>query len=152
MARVAKEVEDSKESFYDTPTYVLNNMVTAYLCKSAVKASIRLDAKAVIADTTSGKTVRSLSAARGKKPVYAQCYSRKTMRELQLSYGVYTDYMKPRRTSHDFLKSAIANLKQYHQFGDDDLIVVIAGNFGRSAGATYIEIGSLENLLGTTES
>ena len=151
MARVAQEVENSKEPFYDAPEFVLNNNVTAYLCKSAVKASIRLDAKAVIADTTSGKTIRSISSYRGNKPVYAQCYSRKTMRKLQLSYGVFTDFMKPRSTSHDFLKSAISNLKQYHHFKDEDLVVVIAGNFGRSAGATYIEIGSLENLLGASD-
>ncbi|MFW5943819.1 MAG: pyruvate kinase [Bacteroidota bacterium] len=148
MARVAQEVENSKEPFYDTPPFVINNKVTAYLCKSAVKASIRLDAQAVIADTTSGRTIRSLSAYRGKTFIYAQCYSKRTMRELQLSYGVCTDYMKPRETSHEFLKFAITNLKKYHHFCDNDLLVVIAGNFGRSAGATYIEIGSLENLLG----
>ena len=148
MARVAKEVEDSKETFFDAPDYILNNKITAYLCKSAVKASNRLDAKAVIADTTSGKTIRSLSAYRGAKPIYAQCYLKKTMRELQLSYGVYADYMHPRDTSHEFLKYAIANLKQYHEFDTSDLLVVIAGNFGRIAGASYIEIGTLENLAG----
>ncbi|MCF8335768.1 MAG: pyruvate kinase [Bacteroidales bacterium] len=148
MARVAKEVEGSKEPFYDTPAFVINNKVTAYLCKSAVKASIRLDTKAVIADTTSGKTIRSIAAYRGKKPVYAQCYSRKTMRELQLSYGVRADYMKPRETSHEFLQHAITNLKKNHQFTDTDMVVVLAGNFGRSAGATYIEIGTLQNLVG----
>lgn len=150
MARVAKEVEDSKEPFYDTPTFVINNKVTAYLCKSAVKASIRLNAEAVIADTTSGRTIRSISAYRGKTFVYAQCYSKRTMRELQLSYGICTDYMKPRETSHEFLKHAITNLKKTHHFCDTDLVVVVAGNFGRSAGASYIEIGSLENLLGAS--
>ncbi len=150
MARVAREVEDSKEPFYDTRDFVINNKVTAYLCKSAVKASIRLDAQAVIADTTSGKTIRSLSAYRGKTFVYAQSYSKRTMRELQLSYGVKADFMKPRETSHEFLKYAINNLKKYHHFSDHDMVVVIAGNFGRSAGASYIEIGSLENLLGAS--
>ena len=150
MARVAMEVEDSKEPFYDTPAFVINNKVTAYLCKSAVKASIRLDAQAVIADTTSGRTIRSISAYRGKTFIYAQCYSKRTMRELQLSYGVKTDFMKPRETSHEFLKHAITNLKKYHHFSDTDMVVVIAGNFGRSAGASYIEIGSLENLLGAS--
>ena len=70
------------------------------------------------------------------------------MRELQLSYGVFADYMQPRKTSHEFLKHAISNLKRHHHFCDTDLVVVIAGNFGRSAGASYIEIGTLENLLG----
>src|SRR6056297_2781923 len=61
MARIAQEVESSKEPFNDIESRVLNNKVTAYLCKSAVKAAIRLDAKAIIADTTSGRTIRSIA-------------------------------------------------------------------------------------------
>jgi len=148
MAKVATEVEECKEPFNDIEAKVINNQVTAYLCKSAVKAAIRLEAKAVISDTTSGKTIRSLAAYRGQKPVYAQCYSRRTMRELQLSYGVRSDYMSPRDTSYEFLKEAIKNLKANYDFTDQDQVVVTAGNFGRNFGVTYIEIGTIENLLG----
>jgi len=148
MARIAHEVENTKEPFNDIEARVINNKVTAYLCKSAVKAAIRLDATAVISDTTSGKTIRSLSAYRGQKPVYAQCYSKRTMRELQLSYGIRPEYMQPRDTSQEFLKEAIRTLKASYEFSDKDLVVVMAGNFGRRHGATYIEIGTLGNLLG----
>ena len=148
MARVAREVEACKEPFNDIEAKVINNKVTAYLCKSAVKAAIRLEAKAVISDTTSGKTIRSLAAYRGQKPVYAQCYSQRTMRELQLSYGVKPDYMNPRETSHEFLQEAINLLKTNYDFDDKDLVVVTAGNFGRNFGVTFIEIGTLDNLLG----
>lgn len=148
MARVAKEVEQCKEPFNDIEAKVINNQVTAYLCKSAVKAAIRLDAKALISDTTSGKTIRSLAAYRGQKPVYAQCYSKRTMRELQLCYGVVPDYMSPRDTSHEFLKEAIKTLKGKYGFTDEDQVVVTAGNFGRNYGVTYIEIGTIGNLLG----
>ena len=148
MAKVAAEVEATKEPFNDIEARVINNKVTAYLCKSAVKAAIRLDATAVISDTTSGKTIRSLAAYRGQKPVYAQCYSKRTMRELQLSYGIRPDHMRPRDTSHEFLKEAIRSLKKNYDFSDKDLVVVTAGNFGRSLGVTYIEIGTIENLLG----
>ena len=70
------------------------------------------------------------------------------MRELQLSYGVKPQYMNPRDTSHEFLKEAIRSLKDNYELSDKDLVVVIAGNFGRRHGATYIEIGTIENLLG----
>ncbi len=148
MAKVAKEVENTKEPFNDIESRVINNKVTAYLCKSAVKAAIRLDAKAVISDTTSGKTIRCLAAYRGQKPVYAQCYSRRTMRELQLCYGVRPDFIKLRNTSHEFLKEAIKVLKTQYDFSDQDLVVVTAGNFGRNYGVTFIEIGTIDNLLG----
>ncbi|MFP4604217.1 MAG: pyruvate kinase [Bacteroidales bacterium] len=148
MATVAKEVENSKEPFNDIPIRVINNKVSDFLCKSAAEASINLEAKAIVADSTSGRTIRSISAYRGAKPIFAQCYSKRTMRELQLSYGVVTDYMEPRETSHEFLLYAINRFQENHSFEDNDLLVVLAGNFGRGYGASYIEIGTIKNLVG----
>jgi pyruvate kinase len=148
MAKVAREVENSKETMNDIPIKVINNKVSDFLCKSAVEAAINLDAKSIIADTTSGRTIRSLSAYRGQKPIYAQCYTQRTVRELQLTYGVMTDFMEPRETSHEFLLDAINHLREDHDFCEDDLVVVLAGNFGRGFGASYIEIGTIKNLIG----
>ena len=148
MAKVAREVENSKDMMNDIPIVVINNKVSDLLCKSAVEASINLDTKVIIADTTSGRTIRSMAAYRGQKPIYAQCYSKRTMRELQLCYGVFTDFMSPRETSHEFIIHAINHLEEEHEFNKDDMVVVLAGNFGRSAGASYIEIGSIKNLIG----
>ena len=143
-----KEVEKTKSSFNDIPAIVINNPISAYLCKAAVKGAIRLDAKAIIADSTSGRTLRSLVAYRGSKPIFAQCYSKRTMREMALSYGVIADYMEPKDTSHEFLSQALTNLITNYTFTKDDLIVVAAGNFGRSYGVSFTEIGTLENLMG----
>jgi len=148
MAKVAKEVENTKKAFNDIPSVVINNPISSYLCKAAVKGSIRLDAKALIADSTSGKTLRSLAAYRGDKPIFAQCYSKRTMREMALSYGVVADYMQPKETSHEFLSEALTNLINNYTFTKDDLLVVTAGNFGRSVGVSFTEIGTLENLMG----
>jgi pyruvate kinase len=148
MAKVAMEVENSKNPFNDIPSVVINNPISSYLCKSAVKGAIRLDVKAIIADSTSGRTLRSLAAYRGAKPIFAQCYSKRTMREMALSYGVIADYMKPKETSHEFLSEALTNLINKYPFTKDDLFVVAAGNFGRSYGVSFVEIGTLENLMG----
>ena len=82
MAKIAVEVESSKKLFNDIPSIVINNPISAYLCKAAVKGAIRLDAKAIIADSSSGRTLRSLAVYRGAKPIFAQCYSKRTMREM----------------------------------------------------------------------
>lgn len=148
MAKIAKEVENTKKPFNDIPSIIINNPISAYLCKAAVKGSIRLDAKAIIADSTSGRTLRSLAAYRGSKPIFAQCYSRRTMREMALSYGVIANYMEPKETSHEFLSEALTNLIENYTFIKDDLLVVAAGNFGRSVGVSFTEIGTLENLMG----
>ncbi|HAN18108.1 MAG: pyruvate kinase [Bacteroidetes bacterium GWC2_33_15] len=148
MAKIALEVEKSKEPFNDIPTVVLNNATTAYLCKSAVKGAIRLNAKAIIADSMSGRTLRALAAYRGSKPIFAQCYSKRTVREMALTYGVIPDYMEQKETSHEFLLEALTSLINKHTFEQDDLIVVAAGNFGRSMGVSYVEIGTVEKLMG----
>jgi len=70
------------------------------------------------------------------------------MREMALSYGVNADYMDPKSTSHEFLREAITNLLDKYTFDQEDLIVVAAGNFGRSMGVSYNEIGTIKNLLG----
>lgn len=147
MAKIAREVEKTKDPFNDIQTVIINNKVAAYLCKAAVKGAIRLDAKAIIADSTSGKTLRSLAAYRGAKPIFAQCYSKRTMREMALSYGVNADYMEPKETSHEFLSEALTTLIDKYTFTKDDLLVIVAGNFGRSYGVSYTEIGTIENLL-----
>jgi len=148
MAKIAMEVEQSKEPFHEIPVHVLNNPTTAYLCKSAVKGAIRLNAKAIIADSTSGRTLRALAAYRGSRPIFAQCYSKRTVREMALCYGVIPDFMELKETSHEFLLEALTSLINKHTFEPDDLIVVAAGNFGRSMGVSYIEIGTVEKLMG----
>ncbi len=147
MAKIAREVEKTKDPFNDIQTVIINNKVAAYLCKAAVKGAIRLDVKAIIADSTSGKTLRSLAAYRGAKPIFAQCYSKRTMREMALSYGVNADYMEPKETSHEFLSEALTTLIDKYTFTKNDLLVIVAGNFGRSYGVSYTEIGTIENLL-----
>lgn len=149
MARIATEVEKSKDKINDIPIVVINNNVSAFLIKMAVQGSVDLNANAIIADSMSGRTLRSLAAYRGAKPIFAQCYAKRTMREMALSYGVIASYMNPQETSHEFLLEALTNLLNEQTLNKEDLIVVVAGNFGRGFGASYTEIGTIENLMGT---
>jgi pyruvate kinase len=146
MAKIAKEVESSGSTFTDT-VYETQNTVTSYLSKAAVKASMRLNSKALIADTISGRTILSLAAYRGESPIYAQCYDKRVMRELALSYGVQAHYMERDLTSHLFLQSALTRLLEENEFTQDCLITVLAGNFGSDYGASYVEISTAKNLL-----
>lgn len=146
MAAIAAEVEMNKASMNDIPVEVINNDISAFLIKAAVEASVELDVKAIVADTTSGRTIRSLAAYRGSRVIYAQCYSRETARHLALSYGVRAMYMEPRSRSHEFVGDALASLAARGKFTREDRVVVVAGNFGRSRGVSFVEIGTVENL------
>lgn len=147
MATVAKEVEKSKEILNDIPIVIINNEVSAFLIKSAVTAATNLNAKALIADSMSGRTIRSMAAYRGSKIIYALCYDKSVVRELALSYGVFAQYMEPRETSHEFIQVALQVLKAGGYLKEKHRVVIAAGNFGRAAGVTYIEIGTVKDLL-----
>ena len=146
MTKIAKEIEASLSSITDSP-YETEHSVTSYLAKAAVKASLRLNTKALIADTISGRTILSLVAYRGDNPIFAQCYSERVMRELALSYGVYATFMPTDLTSHEFLRTALTRLLSEKQFDEESLVTVLAGNFGSAYGASYVEISNVRNLL-----
>ncbi len=158
MRKIAKEVEGSTKTFkskLEVETLnqksknplTVNDQISAQLTKLAIKASEDLDVKAIIADTTSGRTIRALAAYRGENTIYAQCYSKATMRKLSLSYGVHVSYIEETKTHTSFIKSALKNLIHKKTFDKDSLVVIVAGNFGRSTGASYMEIATVDNLI-----
>ncbi|MBR9981392.1 MAG: pyruvate kinase [Desulfatitalea sp.] len=145
MAKVIVAVEGDTGAYIDVP-YRHENRITAYLAKAAVKAALRLNTKAIVADSVSGKSILALSAYRGGNPIYAQIYDKRVMRQLSLSYGVYADYLAMDLNAMEPLKSSICRLIDDSKFADDDLIIVLAGSFGAQSGASYIEIATAGQL------
>ena len=145
MAKIIQEVESKEQAFFDVP-YSQEHRITAYLAKAAVKAALRLNTKAIVADSVSGKAILALSAYRGNNPIFALVYDQQVMRQLALSYGVYPDYLPADINSTEPLKQSICRLIDERHFADDDLIIVLAGSFGAQFGASYIEIASAGSL------
>lgn len=147
MASVAKEVERTKNPYIDDlPLAALSSEVSGWLCQSAVQAAAKLDTQAIVADTTSGRTIRNLAGFRGNRPIYAMAYSRHTMRVLALSYGVHVNFIEKRNTPDEFMSAGLAKLMDNSYLHADDQVVVIAGSFGRGMGASFIEIGKVGKL------
>ncbi len=146
MTKVALEVEDNKEKFLELPSLNITGEISAYLAKVAAKTSVRIGAKAIIADTTWGRTIRDMAAYRGYNLILAQCYLESTMREMALSYGVYASFQERKKSVDDFLKIALMDLTIKHDLKNDDVIVVLAGNFTGRSGFSFIEVGTVEYL------
>ncbi len=146
MTKVAIETENNKEKFLEIPALNLTGEISSYLAKVAVKTSVRLGARGIIADTIAGSTIRDMAAYRGYNLVLAQCYSCSTMRELALSYGVYASYQEKGETVDNFIRVALIHLIEEYGFIDEDIMVVLAGNFSGSSGVSFIEVGSVEYL------
>jgi len=146
MTKVSIEVENNKEKFLETPYVNATGEVSAYLAKVAVKTSLRIGAKAIIADTKGGRTIRDMASYRGFNPILAQCYSKRTMRELALSYGVNPSYQEKKNSVDKFIHTALKNLVKAHDLKGNEIIVVLAGNFSGGSGFSFIEVGTVQYL------
>ena len=146
MATIAAEVESKRSSFVNVP-YVSDNKITAYLAKAAVKASLRLNTKAILVDSMTGRSIRELAAYRGDNPIFAQVYNKKIMRELALSYGVYANYLiRDNNLLFPFERVVLNLLKEKHFFSND-LVTALSGHFGAKHGASYIEIAEAGAMI-----
>ena len=150
MTTVAKETEKSISDMQNTPFAVLSTEISAFLSKSAVEASVTLNAAAILADTRTGQTIRNMAAFRGEKPIYAQCYDKRTMRKLALTYGVYSNYRKPEEY-RKFMQHGLNSLVKKGLLNIEEVIVVLGGsldgNFHDNQGATFIKISQIKTLI-----
>lgn len=147
MDRVAVEIENDTTPIVDINMVQINNEITAQLSRSAVRACINLPIHSVVIDTLSGRTGRYLSAFRGSKRVHAVCYRKHVMRELALSYGIYPEYQEPSFSHRSFLFDILTNLERTGVLSNQDMVVVVGGDFGAATGASFMEISTVINLL-----
>lgn len=153
MTKIAHEIEASISAFKDLEPRILSSEVSAHLTRHAVLSSDKLNSKAIVADSVSGRTIRNISAYRGKKPVYALCYNERTVRELSLIYGV-TAFHVPfcgdtsfRIVHTQFINQGIGMLLKKGLLSPEDQIILVAGNYGHGQGATFIEISTADRFV-----
>ncbi|MFB6246621.1 MAG: pyruvate kinase [Candidatus Pacearchaeota archaeon] len=147
MSNIVKEIEKYREPIKESSINTMSNRLTGVLARSAVKASVDLDIKAIIMDTLTGRTARYVSAFRAKIPVFAQCYNKKVMRKLALSYGIIPSYKETKDSPDEFISDIAVPLMEKKQFKPEDLVVILAGSFGPNRGPSFIEIGKVEDLV-----
>jgi len=146
MARIACEIECEKDKYLEMPAGSVSGTVSAYLAKVAVKTSVRINAKAILADTVNGTAIRNMAAFRGFNPIIAQCYTYRTMRELALSYGVVPVFIEKRMSVDEFIHVSLKDLLRQYNLNNEDIVVLLAGNFSRGSGFSFIEVGTVEYL------
>ena len=147
MTKVALEVE----AHLNPSLYVELTDVTwptaAVLAKNLVSMTCKLPIKALIFDTTTGRTGRYLSAFRPHIPMFAKCYRKYVMRELALSYGVFPYFMEKQGSKDDFVSEAVKILLKDRVLEEDAMVGVLGGSFGVQAGASFIELGTAKNMI-----
>ena len=147
MSSIAHEVEASSIEYRQLKSKIVSTKTSSVLIKAAVEASAELPVKAILADTTSGNTIRGLAAYRSTKPIFAYCYNENTVRLLALSFGVFAEYSKRTRIHSHFIAKALKSLIKRDDTSINDSVIIISGSFGHKNGASFIEIGEIEQLI-----
>ena len=68
------------------------------------------------------------------------------MRELALSYGVIPVFIEKKESVDEFIRTSLKDLLKRHVLKDNDILVLLAGNFSRGSGFSFIEVGTVEYL------
>lgn len=149
MAKIAAEAEKSKLSANDIRVPIVGDDldVTSFLAKQAVKASIKLGARAILTDTYTGKTARYLAAFRGKSPVFAICYNERMTRQLSLSYGVFPEYREATKSPREYYLNYLKELTDRSLVAKEDLVAYLSGSFGEGGGTSFLELNNVGKVL-----
>ena len=144
MCKIAKESEKYIEVKLDVNLEKVVKPIAAVLARSIVKATTEIPIKAIIFDTWTGRTGRYLAEFRPKVPIFAMCYNDSTMRELALSYDVWSYKFDIQKSKEDFVVNSISILKKKGHIKSGDIVGFIGGSFNDELGATYVEFKYVE--------
>jgi pyruvate kinase len=147
MTKTVREAEKGRFFSIDNKVTPHDNPISVFLSNTAVRSIQKLNTKAIITDTDTGKTARYLAAFRGRTPIYAQCYDNRVMRELALVYGIFADYIDVETSKKEFTNVTLTRLLRHAEIDSEDLIAVLAGNFGKKTGPSFVEISTAHNML-----
>ena len=149
MAQIAEEAEKDKLSENDIriPLDPESQDVTAFLAKQAVKATAKINIRAIITDSYTGRTARNVAAFRGRYPVMAICYNERIMRLLALSYGVLPIFQEETENARTYFFKAIHQLLDTGRIESEDRVAYLSGSFGEGGGTTFLEINTVSKVL-----
>ena len=154
MTKVAREAEKTKLAANDIRVPIEGNDldVTSFLAKQAVKSSSKLNVKAMITDSHTGRTARYLAAFRGPATVFAICYRERVMRMLSLSYGVWAVHQPWNDSRRGYFYDALYQLIKSGRITRDNMVAYLSGSFGEGGGTTFLEINNVGRVLDASSS
>ncbi|MFP4568329.1 MAG: pyruvate kinase [Candidatus Woesearchaeota archaeon] len=119
-----------------------------FLAKSAVEAALTLDADAIITPSHSGEVAKIISAMRSRKPIFAPCFDKTTMRQLSLSHGIRVFESDEYTSTDAMVFNTIKRLVECKKLTEDMLVVFISGTAASVTHTSYfLEIATVKDLL-----
>jgi pyruvate kinase len=98
----------------------------------------RLEAKALVAFTKSGDTIKRLARLHTELPLLAFTSEPATRSQLAMTWGVETFLVPPVETTDEMIDLVDAELSKMAAFSKGDLVVVVAGSPPNTSGSTNL--------------
>ncbi|WP_270941531.1 pyruvate kinase [Romboutsia lituseburensis] len=128
MASIAKRTEETLD--YDNllkKNASNNTTVTDAISHATCTTAIDLNASAIITSTSSGHTARMVSKFRPECPIIATTTNEKAMRQLGLTWGVYTVKSSSSKNTDEVIENSIEAAKSANFINNGELVVITAG-------------------------
>lgn len=147
MASIALEAEKTKMPENDIPVPIVDGDISLFMAKQAVDSTTKLQTKAIITDSHSGRTARLIAAYRANRPVIAICYQEHLIRELALSYGVRPMYLESKGTARDYFFNGLTMMLENKMVSTEDRVAYVGGSFGEGGGTTFLEVNTVGKIM-----
>lgn len=140
MRKIAVKIEDSLDYkiIVDSTNDEHEINITNSIAKATREAALDLDAKVIIAATTSGLTARNISKFKPKSPIIAATTNEKVRRQLAIEWGVYPIRATLASSIDDLFYESINILKNIKFVKEGELVILTAGIPLGKAGSTNI--------------
>ncbi len=140
MRKIAVKIEDSLDYkiVVDSTNDEHEINITNSIAKATREAALDLDAKVIIAATTSGLTARNISKFKPKSPIIAATTNEKVRRQLAIEWGVYAIRATLASSIDDLFYESINILKNIKFVKEGELVILTAGMPLGKAGSTNI--------------
>jgi pyruvate kinase len=129
MARIAARSEEvlDYDALLKRKGFSGRCTTTDAISQASAQTAMGLGAAAIVTSTESGYTARMLSKYRPQVPIIAVTPNYKTMRRLQLTWGVFPLQGPRTRSTDDMIDSAVRSALEAKFLSEGDLIVITAG-------------------------
>lgn len=140
MRKIAVKIEDSLDYkiIVDSTNDEHEINITNSIAKATREAALDLDAKVIIAATTSGLTARNISKFKPKSQIIAATTDEKVRRQLAIEWGVYPIRATLASSIDDLFYESINILKNIKFVKEGELVILTAGMPLGKAGSTNI--------------
>lgn len=142
MATIAKNIEKTIEF---NKGHLVEKSISNAISKSVVEISRNLNAKAIIAGTSSGFTARLISHFRPSCPIIATTDDERVMRQLSLAWGVHSVRIPQIGTIDDMIDHSIDVVVKEGYLDRQDVCIIAAGTpVGKQGSTNLIKVHVVE--------